>query len=145
MIYTDQKSTCPGSEPSQPTGVVHRAPAAEARESEPVSPLASPGTSISEDAADASAEWKQKKVAAEEKVAKIRARHDWLKGYVSYCNRGAYITTRDDAGIQRVVNCSELKREFHDLERQEADAREYLATGLPEECRKAGCLPGWLR
>ena len=144
-IFTDQKHMCPGSEPSEPSGVVHRAPTPESREAAPVSPLASPGTQISDDAVDASAEWKQKKTVAEQKVAQIQARHEWLKGYVSYCNRGAYITTRDDAGIQQVVNCSELRREFHDLEQQEAAAREYLATGLPEECRRAGCLPGWLR
>ena len=64
---------------------------------------------------------------------------------MSYCNRGAYITTRDDAGIQQVVNCSELRREFHDLEAKEAAGRDYLANGLAEECRRAGCRPGWLR
>ena len=64
---------------------------------------------------------------------------------MGYCNRGAYVTTRDDAGLPQVVNCSELKREFHSLEEKEAAASAYLTTGLADECRKSGCLPGWLR
>ena len=146
-VYTDQKSTCPGAEPSQPSGVVHRATASDAPAPGPASasPLAAPGKATRKNAADASKQWRQKKVEAEQQVERIHARHEWIKEYVSYCNRGAYVTTRDDAGIQQVVNCSELKREFHDLEKQEADARAYLDTGLAQECRKAGCLPGWLR
>ena len=50
-----------------------------------------------------------------------------------------------DLPTARVPISRYVSREFHDLEQQEAAAREYLATGLPEECRRAGCLPGWLR
>jgi hypothetical protein len=71
----------------------------------------------------------------------IQRARDWIKA-TSATATAARQHTRDDAGIQQVVNCSELKREFHALERQEAAARDYLATGLPEECRRAGCLPG---
>jgi hypothetical protein len=44
-----------------------------------------------------------------------------------------------------MANCSELKHELDEVETQEAAARDYLATGLAEECRRAGCLPGWVR
>jgi hypothetical protein len=148
-IFTDQKNTCPGAEPSEPTGVVHRAETPESHQSAP-----DPGTSapaaLSRDphAADASeaAQWKQKKRDAEQQVAKLQAQREAMDRFVSHCNRpGRYVKTRDDAGIQQVVSCSELKRQFDALESQEVAARNYLATGLPEECRRAGCLPGWLR
>jgi hypothetical protein len=141
-IYTDQKHTCPGAEASEPAGVVHRAPTPETP-STPAAPSRDPHAAAVE--SDVAAQWKQKKIDAEQRLEEIRARRDWIKTYVSYCNRGGYVTTRDDAGLQQVVNCSELKREFHSLETKEAAASDYLATGLAEECRKAGCLPGWLR
>jgi hypothetical protein len=147
-IFTDQKHTCPGADPSEPAGIVHRAPTPEVvpRDANaPPSAIAAPDAPVTDEAVDAAAQWKQKKLDAEQKVEQIRARRDWIKNYVSFCNRGAYVTTRDDAGIKQVVNCSELHRELHSLETQEAAARDYLATGLPEECRRAGCLPGWLR
>lgn len=145
-IFTDQKGTCPGAEPFEPSGVVHGA-------TRPSS--ATPGTtpanppdprSLAEEAEAAQAQlWMQKKQQAEQEIAAIQARRDWMRPYVGHCNRGGYVTTRDDAGIQQVVNCTELRREFAALEAKEAAAREYLEVGLPEECRKAGCLPGWLR
>jgi hypothetical protein len=142
-IFTDQKDTCPGAEPFEPSGVVLEAPTPGGTER--AAPPAA-GPSLADDALAAQAEqWKRRKLEAEQAVERIRQRRDWMKPYVGHCNRGGYVTTRDDAGIQQVVNCSELRREFNSLEAQEAAAREYLTAGLPEECRKAGCLPGWLR
>jgi hypothetical protein len=31
------------------------------------------------------------------------------------------------------------------LEGEQSAAEEYLREGLEDECRQAGCLPGWLR
>jgi hypothetical protein len=142
-IFTDQKATCPGADPSQPAGVVHRAPTPEAPPVAPAARASDPQAPNMEE--QAAALWKQKKKNAEAEVERIHARRNWIRRYVGYCNRGGWVTTRDDAGIQQVVNCTELHRELTSLETQEAAAREYLATGLPDECRRAGCLPGWLR
>jgi hypothetical protein len=146
-IFTDQKHTCPGADASEPAGVVHRAETPESPErAADVVPAARSSEPQAVDAAEqAEALWKQKKRDAEQRVEQIQARRDWIRKYVSYCNRGAWVTTRDEAGIQQVVNCTELHREFKALETQEAAAREYLDTGLRDECRRAGCLPGWLR
>ena len=75
----------------------------------------------------------------------LRAQREHIESYVGYCNRGDYVTVRDDAGIKQRVNCSMLKQEHSELEKQEAAALEYLETGLADDCRKAGCLPGWVR
>src|SRR5687768_16856198 len=141
-IFTDQKQTCPGAEASEPAGVVHHAETPEApdRGADTVPAARSSEPPVPDAAEQAAALWKQKKRDAEQRVEELHARRDWIRKYVSYCNRGAYVTTRDEAGIQQVVNCSELRREFHSLEAQETAAREYLATSLPDECRRAGCL-----
>jgi len=149
-IYTDQKDTCPGADPFEPSGVVHKAdtpapPTQRTGEGE-VAPPARGGDPLAEQAqANAAAQWRARKADAEKKVQSIRARREYIERYVSYCNRGDYVTTRDDAGIKQVVNCSLLKQEHADLEQQEAVALEYLETGLADDCRKAGCLPGWVR
>jgi hypothetical protein len=147
-IFTDQKNTCPGAEPSEPTGVVHRAETPESHQSAP-----DPGTSapaaLSRDphAADASeaAQWKQKKRDAEQQVAKLQAQREAMDRFVSHCNRpGRYVKTRDDAGISR--SSAARSSSASSSSRESGGGRaHYLATGLPEECRRAGCLPGWLR
>jgi hypothetical protein len=137
-IFTDQKQNCPGAEPSEPSGVVHRA---ETPESAPAAPSRAPGASDESEAM----QWKQKKRDAESAIEQIEARRAWMKPYVGHCNRGGWVKTRDDAGIEQVVNCSLLRREYSELEQQQAAARDYLEKGLAEECRRAGCLPGWLR
>jgi len=149
-IFTDQKHTCPGADPSEPTGVVHRAETPESRRNAvdptPEVPAALSGDRQATDVQSEAAQWKQKKLDVEQQIAKIHERREAMDRFVSHCNRpGRYVTTRDDAGIQQVVNCSDLKRQFDALASQEAAAREYLASGLPEECRRAGCLPGWVR
>ncbi len=146
-IFTDQKHTCPGAEASEPSGVVHRAETPESSKRDDASVPAAPARDphATEVEAEAAAQWKQMKLDAQQRVEEIAARREWIRSYVSYCNRGGYVKTKDEAGLDQVVNCSELRREFHALEAQEASARDYLATGLAEECRRAGCLPGWLR
>jgi len=144
-IFTDQKDTCPGADPFEPSGVVLEAPTPSSTD-RAAPPAAVAGQPLADDVEAAHADqWKRRKLEAEQQIERIRQRREWMHPYVGHCNRGGYVTTRDDAGIQQVVNCSELRREFSSLEAQEAAAREYLTTGLPEECRKAGCLPGWLR
>jgi Domain of unknown function (DUF4124) len=147
-IYTDRKGTCPGAEASEPEGVVHHSetpddPGRSADEAVPAARAGAPPAHEMEE--QAAALWKQKKRDAEQRVEELHERREWIRRYVSYCNRGAWVTTRDDAGIQQVVNCTELHRELASLETQEAAVREYLATGLADECRRAGCLPGWVR
>ncbi len=147
-IFTDQKKVCPGAEASEPAGVVQRIETPKAPErDDPGAPAALPSDPNAEDteAAEAAA-WRQKKRDAEQQVAKISAEIDAIDRVAGHCKRpGNYVVTRDDAGIKQVANCSELMRHFDDLQRQEAAAREYLATGLAEDCRRAGCLPGWVR
>jgi uncharacterized protein DUF4124 len=139
-IFTDQKHTCPGAEPSEPAGVVHRAETPQNAPAAPSRDLHAP------DVESEAAQWKQKKRDAELQLEQLHTRREWLDRVADNCNRpGRYVVKRDDAGIKQMANCSELKRELVEVETQEAAARDYLASGLAEECRRAGCLPGWVR
>jgi hypothetical protein len=141
-IFTDQKGACPDAEPFEPSGVVHSAPPSPTRPPAAVQRDRHLSERAEEEAAKV---WKQKKRDAEARIERIQQRRERMKPYVGHCNRGGYVTTRDEAGIEDAVNCSVLRREFAALDDQEAEARNYLENVLPEECRKAGCLPGWLR
>jgi Domain of unknown function (DUF4124) len=138
-VFTDKKGTCPGAEPFEPSGEVQSADTPSAPPPAARKPLAD------EAEAEQARLWRDKKRAAEEDLAGVQKHRDYLQQYVSFCNRGGYVTTRDDAGIKKRVNCSELRSEFNGLEEQEAAALDYLQNGLAEDCRKAGCLPGWIR
>lgn len=141
-IFTDQRGVCPNEESFEPDAVIHKATdtttgrAAMARHRQRVATRAADSQEQA---------WKQKKADAQARIDQIQERREKMKPYVNHCNRGGYVTTRDDAGIEEVVNCSQLRHDFAKLDELEQDAANHLSTVLPEECRKAGCLPGWLR
>lgn len=153
-IYTDKPALCPGAAPFEPSGSVQKAPGSSAPAAPSVPGVPSvPGQQTRQErqglrqAADKAraAQWAAKKRAAEEELEQVIARRDHLTGFIAHCNRGGYVTTRDEAGIKDVVSCNALKRDFAALEQREAQLKSYLRDGLKEECRRAGCLPGWIR
>jgi hypothetical protein len=149
MIYTDNPTLCPGAKPFEPKGEVQTAPSATPtpRQTAPASRLQrARARKRSDEAQEGEAlRWKQRKVAKEQELETIQARREQIREYVTWCNRGNSVTTRDKSGIKRTVPCSEIRKEFGVLDEREASVRHYLESELPEECRRAGCLPGWLR
>lgn len=146
-IYTDDAAVCPGAEPFEPSGAVQSV--------EPVAPAAA-GRQRRLDAierrrltdqaeAGEKERWQLKKRAKEEELQVIALRREELLSLVTWCNRGGRVVTYDDAGIKRAARCSDVKKELKALEQQEASIRDYLKHTLAEECRRAGCLPGWIR
>ncbi|MEM7408838.1 MAG: DUF4124 domain-containing protein [Myxococcota bacterium] len=145
-IFTDQKEQCPGADPFVPDVVIHKAEPSKPAASTPAAPAARERHRHAVQAEESQAmHWRQKKTSAEKELAELSLRRDWLKQYVTHCNRGGYVTTRDDAGIKQTVDCRELRREFEGLDSRTTELQAYLDEGLRDECRKAGCLPGWIR
>lgn len=143
IIYTDQAARCPGSEPFEPSGAIQKAPSVAPA---PDTPRPRSPHDLVEDAERArAARWAAKKRAAEEELEQVTARQEWLREYITHCNRGGYVTTRDDAGIKHTIPCDAFRRDSDALAQREAELRTYLQSGLQEECRRAGCLPGWIR
>jgi hypothetical protein len=152
--FTSNAAQCPNTAPHAPKdGALQRVEKAEA-------PLTSarPGalTNVrrsaapaARDAAAASASesaWRNKRAEAERNLRTLEAAHEQVMAAVRWCNKGHGVTTENTrTGIRQQVPCGDIDADRVKIESELASARGYLATGLEEECRQAGCLPGWIR
>ena len=144
FFYSDQASACPGRDPHELTGQLQsvpsaRPPAARAR--------AGPEASLLEQRlAEAEASrWRQRQEDALQQLRDAEQRAAYLNGFTTQCSHGRNVVSEDADGVRSPLRCVDLRAELAALE-QRADAlRTYLDEGLAEECRQAGCLPGWLR
>lgn len=148
-LYTDNKALCPGADAFEPQGEVQEAPGPDAR-STPASRDTRADRAEARRLAEESEQgearrWRQKREDAERRLEEVGQRRAYLGEYVTWCNRGGSVLMRDDAGIKRKIPCTALRAEIATLETEEAQLHQYLEQELPEACRRAGCLPGWLR
>jgi hypothetical protein len=149
-IYTDDKARCPGSKPFEPDAAVHKAdprntPAASRAPLGDRRDRAEARRRAAEAEAGEARRWRQKKEQSEDALRALGERRVELHQFVAWCNRGGSVVTRDDAGIKQNVPCNQIRAEHAALDDEERKVRAYLDSGLAEECRRAGCLPGWLR
>jgi hypothetical protein len=149
--FTSDASQCPNAAPHAPKpGALQRVekgppPLASARPGAPTSARRlSPASHDMSAAAEAT--WRQKKEEAERNVRTLEAQHERVLAAVRWCNKGHGVTTEDPrTGIRTPISCSQIDAERAQIEGDLERAHVYLETGLEEECRAAGCLPGWLR
>lgn len=148
-VYTDSQANCPGAKPHEPSGAVQRvgpatshAPAAAAGEMWQTRPAARPSAS-DEDAL--AAQWRARKDRAEQELREVDTRLGELHQFVVICNRGGSLYRERVNGLRQTVPCSELESEVVRLESRRGELQSYLGGQLEEECRRSGCLPGWLR
>ena len=146
LIFTDDKSSCPGAAKHDPQAELQTMPA------DGESPVAAPERAPRDSHARRGeyeraqkAQWQQKKRSKEEELRMLQARQSQLARYVKSCNRGVEIIGRDETGIKYRVSCDHIRQEYAENEARQEPLREYLATGLQRECRQSGCLPGWIR
>jgi len=145
-IYTDNRATCPGAEEHEPQGKVQTLSSEE--NSQPAAPTPTTRGSSVRDLESERAQkehWQQKKRMKEEELRQLQERRAQLAKYVTGCNRGMEIISKDETGIKYRVSCEKIRKEYQDTEDLQEPIREYLDTGLEQECRQAGCLPGWIR
>lgn len=145
-LYTGDPSACPGASPHQVRGTLQRVPAnrvtaAPARF--PRAALEAQGAQSAEEAEEAT--WRARREAAEAELAAISSRVGEFRQLVSWCNRGGNLYLKDRSGLKRDYSCRDLRGEFEAMNARQAELRAYLQGGLEEECRRAGCLPGWIR
>jgi hypothetical protein len=146
IVFTDNESACPGSAKHEPADKVQSFP----REDDPVP--AAPGREardayarqIEEERAQKT-HWQQRKRMKEEELRVLEQRHRQLGEFVTACNRGMEIISRDASGMKYQVPCDRVRKEYEETRALQEPLREYLETGLARECRRAGCLPGWIR
>jgi hypothetical protein len=145
MVYTDDRSVCPAAEPFQPSAVLHGTERQGPAQRPERRSQALARDSAQDAEAGEAARWREMRLAKEEELRRIEAERRELAGFVAWCNRGGSVVARDDAGIKRNIRCNELRGMMDDLDERHGEIEEYLAQGLAEECRRAGCLPGWIR
>jgi hypothetical protein len=146
VVFTDDAGRCPGTEPIEAPDSVQRVDPAAAGRGPASRRYGGRDHKLDRQAEAAeAARWQQKKAAKESELRQLEGRREYLRRYVAHCNRGGSVLTRDASGIKRTVSCAAVRGEFESLEAREASLRDYLESGLAEECRRAGCLPGWIR
>jgi hypothetical protein len=144
-VFTSDRSLCPRASLHESTGRVQRATGG------PEQPPARPRESARQrelrdlaGGAEAQA-WRGKRASAEAELREARARLEALHQVAGWCNRGHEVWATDADGLRHGVDCTELAAQQKALRREEKRLEAYLAEGLEEECRRAGCLPGWIR
>lgn len=152
-VYTSDPSVCPGAKPHElKTEMQTVVPSS--RASRPATVRAAPekeaagaaGTGATAAPPDGLREmWRRKRPEAEAKLVELQEQAEYLHAVIGGCNRGSTWYAKDEAGLKRYVSCDELKRRGLRFDQQIAELEAYLAGGLEEECRRAGCLPGWIR
>lgn len=149
--FTSDASQCPKAAPHAPNAsAMQRADKAEAplvsARSGAIAKPKRPPAKAADAAADSEAVWKKKKRDAVTKQRDLEMQVEYLKRAVNWCNRGNTLWTEDnETGLREDVSCSDVDEKYADMKRQKEQADHTLAEGLEEECRRAGCLPGWLR
>ena len=64
---------------------------------------------------------------------------------VQGCNRGSKWWTENETGLRQEFDCDKARDAHEEASKRLAELDAYLGGGLAEECRRAGCLPGWIR
>ena len=150
-LFTSDRSLCPGASQHETPGQIQRAPGGPPRPpARPRDPHEQPALrawqeqGAASDGVEAEA-WRGKRARAEVDLAETRSRLRTLQQVAGWCNRGHEVWSTDADGLRHDVDCEELAAQREVLEREERRLEAYLAEGLEEECRRAGCLPGWIR
>ena len=141
-LFTGDHSQCPGAERHQLSGRVEKMPAQSRSSGRRVPARLRRGVGS---VAGSEALWRGKKLRAEAELQGIEGRLEYMRRAVGWCNRGHALYAEDEMGIRRSYDCQDVHNEYEQLKARMSGLRLYLDEGLEEECRRAGCLPGWIR
>lgn len=145
-IFTSDRSKCPRAEPHQSSGRIQRATGSGARRAHPRRPPASsPARRAAIDEEAEAQVWRAKHAKAKTELRRAQKQLEAAHEVAGWCNRGHEVWATDRDGLRTGVDCNEVKRDEQKLRTLTQGIEHYLADGLEEECRRAGCLPGWIR
>jgi hypothetical protein len=89
--------------------------------------------------------WRRKRPEAEAALQEVEGQLVKLGKAVKACNRGGEWYRTSESGIREHIPCEEFQTRLRDAEQKREQLVDYLAEGLEDECRRAGCQPGWVR
>ena len=147
IVFTDNAATCPARQKHEPRGLLQTVSGGDTPPpAAPDPPISRPAEAAVDDAAVQKEQWQQKKRTTEDELKRLEERNAKLAEFVTACNRGLAIISRDDhTGLKHQVPCERIREEYSETESESKRLRDYLDSGLQQECREAGCLPGWIR
>ncbi len=152
--YVSDASQCPGAQKHELTGQVQRAAGASAPQQSrgPLSAIggqrrsARPAAASAADDEAAARSWREKRLTAEQQLAQVEVEISQAEASLRWCNRGGDMYLENtETGLRRGLPCSEVEQSYGRLKIQHRQLQQYLDEGLEEECRRSGCLPGWVR
>jgi hypothetical protein len=136
--FSSEASACPGAKPHELRGEVQSVTTTRPNALR----VTMPDTDLDEAEAK---RWRHKRREAETELGIVRGQGEQLADLVGWCRSGGGLTTRDELGVKRAYSCKEATNEWERARARIAELEAYLDEGLEEECRQAGCLPGWIR
>jgi hypothetical protein len=139
-LFTSDRSQCPGASAHVPSGSVQRA-----RPSPVPRPPARPAAAHAIDEEAEAQAWRAKRSEAQASLRETEARLRVLHEVAGWCNRGHEIWAEDRDGLRHGVDCNDVDAQERAMRREQKRLEAYLDEGLEDECRLAGCLPGWIR
>lgn len=149
-FFTSDAAACPDAKRHEPSRDVQRmqdepanAPDGALDGAPDALPAAARQAPPSEDAQ--AAMWKRKRVEAEAERRDLQRNLAELEEVVTWCNRGGDLYLEDQVGVRQEYDCGDAHVTLDKTTKRLAELRRYLAGGLEDECRRAGCLPGWIR
>jgi Domain of unknown function (DUF4124) len=150
-LFTADAAACPGAQRHAPTREVQRvgpAQGAEADAAEEAGSPAAPGRAaepVAETEDAQAAMWRRKRTDAEAELGEIERSYEELEEIITWCNRGGDLIVEDRVGLREDYSCDEAREAYETATGRRKELKRYLAGGLEDECRRAGCLPGWIR
>jgi hypothetical protein len=157
ITFTGDASACPGAAPHAPKGNLQRALGGDSGsgaamevdpstgEAEAPRPRPAKRRDAAADEEAAAATWRAKRSEAEAESQQIESALEEFREMVTWCNRGGTIELQERTGMRRDYSCTEARSQHDRLSARAAELKRYLSGGLQEECRREGCLPGWIR
>ena len=143
VVFTDQEGSCPGALAHEPSGSIQTlSPAIGASAPAKVERGRTKRSAVGRAQKGV---WREKKLKAEESLEALTAKRNDLDRFITHCNRNRKILQEGASGLLSKVSCKNIREEYEEVKARQADARAYLSGTLEEECRRAGCLPGWIR
>ena len=142
--FTDRAERCPGAQPHQSSGRVQSIltqPAAVPQAEDPDVPA----SLERELAASEEARWRDKKVSSERELVAVSETQERLEWAVSKCNRGNKLYVKNSNGLKSGLSCVKIRAQLVEVRSRQEQLQAYVNGGLEQECRRSGCLPGWVR
>lgn len=146
--YVDDPHACPSATPYQPR---RRVQSVGPSTGSAAPPQRTPTSRFNRNSStgfgeqDAAFFWQRKKTQAQSELQRVDALLPRLERMAWRCNKGADAWYTDRAGLKHGVSCPQIGAERDRARAERERLRRYLEVDLAEECRRAGCLPGWVR